>query len=239
MNSPTVNRDYGERGNPSAYRGEYGGDAQVLAHALCAQIDHAASMPKARTWVVRLPNVDPDAALLLRFSPPEALGRVVVECMLALGGVPMRTADYLSAEALRATRYRRTISLSLTKKASRLAEEIKGRLVPGYIEVLERIRAQRGAQGVACADYGQVGAGGYHMARPVHGFIMPTLLASIGLHSTEWTGHRSVVLPRLVTGGPQIDVKVESEQAGTVHLSISELPLERAQAVLQLICDLR
>jgi hypothetical protein len=48
-----------------------------------------------------------------------------------------------------------------------------------------------------------------------------------------------VVLPRLVTGGPQIDVQVDSEQAGTVHLSISELPLERAQAVLQLICDMR
>lgn len=235
MSTPTVNPDYGEH----AHSAGYSGDVQVLAHALCAQIDYAASMPNARAWVVRLPNVDPDAALLLRFSPPEAAGRVVVECMLALGGAPVRTADYLTVEALRATRYRRKISLSLTKKASRLAEEIKGRLMPGYIEVLERIRAQRAAQGAAHAAYGQFGAHGYCIAPPAHGFIMPTLLASIGLHSSEWTGHRSVVLPRLVTGGPQIDVQVESEQAGTVHLSISELPLERAQAVLQLICDIR
>jgi hypothetical protein len=130
------------------------------------------------------------------------------------------------------------MSLSLSRKASDLAEEIKGRLMPGFIDVLEKIRARRGEQGAAQAPYAQ-GPRGYAAAQAGHRFIMPTLLASIGLHSTEWTGHRWVVLPRLVTGGPQIDVKVESEQDGTVQLSISELPLERAQAVLQLICDLR
>lgn len=217
---------------------DYGDDAQVLAHALHAQIDHASSRPQAHAWVVRLPNIDRDATLLLRFSPPEAQGRIVVECVLALDGTPVRALDYLSAEALRACRYRRMISLTLSKKASRLAEEIKGRLIPGYIDVLEKIRAQRGEQGAADASYAH-GPRGYAIARPAHRFVMPTLLASIGLHSTEWTGHRWVVLPRLVTGGPQIDVTVESEQAGTVHLSISELPLERAQAVLQLICDMR
>jgi hypothetical protein len=34
-------------------------------------------------------------------------------------------------------------------------------------------------------------------------------------------------------------MKLDSEQAGTVNLSIRELPFERAQAVLQLICDMR
>ncbi len=229
MSAPAVERDYVS-------------DAEVLAHALCAQIDHAASMPKAQTWVVHLPNVDPDATLLLRFSPPEAAGRIVVESVLALNGAPVRVSDYLSVDTLRACRYRRSISLSLSKKASRLAEEIKGRLMPGYVDVLERIRAQRGQQGPAYPSrgaYAQGGVSGYDIAQPAHGFTMPTLLASIGLHSPEWEGHRWVVLPRLVTGGPQIEVKVNSEQPGTVHLSISELPLERAKAVLQLICDVR
>ncbi len=229
MITPATNRDYGD-------------DVQVLAHALHAQIDHASSRPQARAWVVRLPNINRDATLLLRFSPPEAPGRIVVECVLALDGAPVRAADYLSVETLRACRFRRMISLSLSKKATRLAEEIKGRLMPGYLDVLDRIRARRGEQGetdAAQASYAQGVPRGYAIARPAHLFIMPTLLASIGLHSTEWMGHRSVVLPRLVTGGPQIDVKVDSEQAGTVHLSISELPLERAQAVLQLICDMR
>jgi hypothetical protein len=229
MSTPAAGRDYGD-------------DVQVLAHALHAQIDHASSRPQSRAWVVRLPNIDRDATLLLRFSPPEAQGRIVVECVLSLDGVPVRAHDCLSVEALRACRFRPMMSLSLSKKASHLAEEIKGRLMPGFIDVLEKIRAQRGEQGeadAAQASYSQGVPRGYAIARPAHLFIMPALLASIGLHSTEWTGHRSVVLPRLVTGGPQIDVQVDSEQAGTVHLSISELPLERAQAVLQLICDMR
>jgi hypothetical protein len=225
MSTPATGRDYDD-------------EAQVLAHALCAQIDLASSRPQDHAWVVRLPNLDRDASLLLRFSPPEARGRIVVECVLALDGVSVRASDYLGVEAMRACRFRRRMSLSLSRKASDMAEEIKGRLMPGYIDVLEKIRAQRGEQGAAQAHYAH-GPRGYATAPAGHRFIIPTLLASIGLHSTEWTGHRWVVLPRLVTGGPQIDVKVESEQDGTVHLSISELPLERAKAVLQLICDLR
>jgi hypothetical protein len=229
MNTPAAARDYSS-------------DAQVLAYALCAQIDHAASMPQSRAWVVHLPNIDRDATLRLRFSPPEAAGRIVVEGVLALDGTPVRASDYLSLEILRACRYRSTISLALSKKASRLAEEIKGRLIPGYIDVLERIRAQCGQDRTAYRSqgaYAQSSITAYDIAQPAHSFTMPTLLASIGLHNPEWKGHRWVVLPRLVTGGPQIEVKLDSEQAGTVNLSIRELPFERAQAVLQLICDMR
>ncbi|MBN3858642.1 hypothetical protein G3N59_35155 [Paraburkholderia sp. Ac-20340] len=226
---------------------DYGGQVQVLAHALHASIDHEASMPRAQVWVVHLPNIDPDATLLLRFSPPEAAGRLVVESVLALNGAPVLAAEYPSIEMVRACGYRRAISLSLSKKANRLAEDIKVRLMPGYIDVLERIRAARrlgDAQPVRMAHVqSQMQAPpsvpALAIAQPAHGFLMPRLLASIGLHSTEWTGHSRVALPRLVTGGPQIDVAVDGEQSGTVHLSIRDLPLERAQAVLQLICELR
>ncbi|WP_322044848.1 hypothetical protein [Paraburkholderia sp. J67] len=229
MNAPDGERDYG-------------GEAEVLAHALRADIDRAASTPRARAWVVHLPNIDPDATLLLRFSPPEAAGRLVVEAVLALDGARVRVSDYLSVETLRACRYRRTISLALTRKSSRLAEDIKVRLMPGYIDVLERIRAERRRLGVGNAVRLAQAEGAmraYAFAHPANGDTLPRLLGSIGLHSAEWRGHRKVALPRLVTGGPHIDVEIGSDQAGSVHLSIRELPLERAQAVLQLICDVR
>jgi hypothetical protein len=111
--------------------------------------------------------------------------------------------------------------------------------MPGYLDVLERIRAVRRRGGAQPVRAAQMPPGVPALAQAGHGFLMPRLLASIGLHSTEWTGHSRVALPRLVTGGPQIDVAVDGVQTDTVHLSIRDLPLERAQAVLQLICEIR
>ncbi|MEZ2310798.1 hypothetical protein AB6809_29560 [Paraburkholderia sp. RCC_158] len=83
-----------------------------------------------------------NAALLLRFSPHRGNERLAVSCLFPeRKGVTVVPTDYLDADELRALRYVPEITVSLKKTPALIAADIRRRIVPGYLTVLERIAA--------------------------------------------------------------------------------------------------
>lgn len=125
--------DYTTRAN--AIAGELGGTAQMNG--------------STANFYVLLPHLDPDAKLLLRFSPYKAQGRLVVSLTYPQTGTRgyVSAGTYLSLHTLNEIGHVGEITVSLGKSAAQIAADIKRRILPAYLKGLGLVRAELQKEG--------------------------------------------------------------------------------------------
>ncbi|CAG9228552.1 hypothetical protein [Burkholderia vietnamiensis] len=126
---------------------DYTSQAQAIAEALGGSVTPQSQDCLNDNFYVALPGLDPDAQLLLRFSPYRAKGRLVVTPSFNRLGESRRghiaaAGNYLRKDQLEQIGYASEITLALTKTAVQVAADIERRLMPGYLAALDLVRAE-------------------------------------------------------------------------------------------------
>ncbi|KVH56778.1 hypothetical protein WS89_22635 [Burkholderia sp. MSMB1072] len=126
---------------------DYTSQAQAIAEALVGVATPTSLNCPNDNFYVSLPGRDPDAQILLRFSPYRAKDRLVVTPSFNQLGQSRRghiaaAGSYLQKSQLEQIGYVSEITIALTKSAGQVAADIARRLLPGYLSALSLVRAE-------------------------------------------------------------------------------------------------
>lgn len=125
---------------------DYMGLATAIAEAMGGTVEQQTPEYANGNFVLSLPKRDPDAGLLLRFSPYRAKDRLVItpsfNALKSRRGHTVSAGTYLRRDTLDEIGYTGEITVSLKKSPNAIVSDIARRLLAPYLTALGLVRAE-------------------------------------------------------------------------------------------------